>query len=117
MDITYPDTRAEYTIKRTYSRQKEDGTFEDWNDIVERTIQHQTWLWERAQGRPLDDSQKSELEELRALELSFKATLSGRCLWMGGTEISRKRESSLFNCAGTVAETVYDIVDEFWLLL
>jgi adenosylcobalamin-dependent ribonucleoside-triphosphate reductase len=38
-------------------------------------------------------------------------------LWLGGTEVSRCRESSMFNCSHTNIETVYDVVDAFWLLL
>ena len=41
----------------------------------------------------------------------------GRTLWLGGTELSRTRESSMFNCSYTHVETVYDIVDVLWLLL
>jgi ribonucleoside-triphosphate reductase len=43
--------------------------------------------------------------------------MAGRTLWLGDTEISRRRESSMFNCSFTVVETVYDIVDVLWLLL
>jgi ribonucleoside-triphosphate reductase len=46
-----------------------------------------------------------------------KVCVSGRTLWLGGTEVSKKREASQFNCAHTHVETVYDIVDCLWLLL
>jgi len=42
---------------------------------------------------------------------------AGRTLWLGGTELSRKRESCMFNCSYTHVETVYDLVDVLWLLL
>jgi hypothetical protein len=38
-------------------------------------------------------------------------------MWLGGTEVSRKREASMVNCSFTRVETVYDVVDAFWLLL
>jgi ribonucleoside-triphosphate reductase len=42
---------------------------------------------------------------------------AGRTLWLGGTNIARTREASMFNCSHTNVETVYDLVDAFWLLL
>ncbi len=36
---------------------------------------------------------------------------AGRTLWLGGTELSRTRESCMFNCSFTHIETVYDVVD------
>jgi ribonucleoside-triphosphate reductase (formate) len=54
---------------------------------------------------------------LRALILARKICPAGRTLWLGGTEIAKRRESSMFNCAFTEVETVYDIVDVLWLLL
>lgn len=38
-------------------------------------------------------------------------------LWLGGTDVSKTRESSMFNCSHSVIETMYDVVDVFWLLL
>jgi hypothetical protein len=46
-----------------------------------------------------------------------KVAVAGRTLWLGGTDISRRREASMFNCAFTNVETVYDAVDVFWLQL
>ncbi|MFK5283883.1 hypothetical protein ACI3PL_30330, partial [Lacticaseibacillus paracasei] len=43
--------------------------------------------------------------------------VSGRTLWLGGTDIAKRREASMFNCSFTNVETVYDLVDVFWLLL
>jgi adenosylcobalamin-dependent ribonucleoside-triphosphate reductase len=49
--------------------------------------------------------------------LDRKALTSGRSLWLGGTPISRVRESTMFNCSFGRAQTVHDIVDFYWLLL
>lgn len=38
-------------------------------------------------------------------------------LWLGGTDIAKRREASMFNCSFTNVETVWDAVDVFWLLL
>ena len=110
-------TRANVVTRRTYNRPKEDGTFETWGETVARVISHQQWLWERAKGEPLSDAEHAELGELRELMLDRKATVSGRTLWLGGTDVSKNREASQFNCSFGRIETVHDVVDAFWLLL
>lgn len=110
-------TRAEVVTRRTYSRPKEDGTYETWEETVDRVIGHQRWLWMRALGDRYWDKSEEELEEFRQLMLDKKVTTSGRTLWLGGTSIAKTRESSQFNCSFTKVETVYDAVDVLWLLL
>lgn len=109
--------RAKAIYKRTYARPKDDGTLEDWDETVDRVISHQQWLWERALGRRLRGVELEELGLLRGVILARKAAPAGRSLWLAGTEISRTRESSQFNCAFSRIETVNDFVDLFWLLL
>lgn len=112
-------TRANMVTRRTYNRPLNDeGTvFETWEQTVDRVIGHQQWLWERAKGQDLNEDEMSELEQLRELMVERKATVSGRTLWLGGTDVSKKREASQFNCSFGKSETVHDIVDQFWLLL
>lgn len=112
-------TRANVITRRTYNRPLNDeGTvFETWEQTIDRVISHQKWLWERAKGDTLDMTEESELGELKDLMLDRKATVSGRTLWLGGTDVSKHREASQFNCSFGRAETVHDIVDAFWLLL
>lgn len=110
-------TRANIVARRTYSRPKGDGQFETWVEVINRTICHQKWLWERAKDDSLSIVQHEELNELHDLMISRAALLSGRTLWLGGTKTARLRESSQFNCAFLNVETVFDIVDAFWLLL
>ena len=110
-------TRANVVTRRTYNRPKDDGTFETWEETVSRVISHQEWLWERAKGKPLAANELAELEELGELMLDRKATVSGRTLWLGGTDVSKNREASQFNCSFGRVETVHDVVDAFWLLL
>lgn len=110
-------TRANVVARRTYNRPKEDGSFETWEETVDRVIQHQQWLWERQQGMSLKAIQTEELEKLRELMESRKATTSGRTLWLGGTDVAKTREASQFNCSFGRTETVHDIVDAMWLLL
>ena len=131
-------TRANVVTRRTYNRPlNEEGTqFETWEQTIDRVIKHQRWLWERAlthkniRGMPLHDltedmkewvelnyEQEQELEFLREVFLERKALPAGRTLWLGGTDIAKRREASQFNCSHTNIETVYDVVDVFWLLM
>ena len=110
-------TRAQIVTRRTYNRPKEEGGFESWEETVDRVIDHQKWLWERAKKSQLTNSEHGELSDLRKLMLERKATVSGRTLWLGGTEVSKSREASQFNCSFGRIETVHDVVDAFWLLL
>jgi ribonucleoside-triphosphate reductase (formate) len=114
-----PTLRAQLITRRTYNRNKDDaGTvFETWEETVDRVIQHQEWLWERASGTDLFADNFAELEELRQLMLDRKVLMSGRTLWLGGTDVAKKREASQFNCSFTLVETVQDVVDVLWLLM
>jgi ribonucleoside-triphosphate reductase len=114
-----PTVRAQVITRRTYNRPvNEEGTrFERWSDTMDRVIDHQRWLWERAINRPLDAAQEAELGELRELGMARKSLVAGRTLWLGGTEVVRRRESANFNCSFTEVRTVHDVVDIFWLLL
>jgi adenosylcobalamin-dependent ribonucleoside-triphosphate reductase len=118
VDAREPSMRSQVISRRTYSRPLPGGGFEDWSDVVGRVIRHQRWLWQRALGDvPLNAKQEEELEQLREILLTRKGSVSGRTLWLGGTEVSKRREASMFNCAFTKIETVHDVVDAFWLLL
>ena len=112
-----PSFRADLITRRTYNRPKEDGTFETWEETVQRVVDHQKWLWERAKGTPLSKAELQELETLKWMMEERIISTSGRTLWLGGTDIAKKREASQFNCSFQKAATVYDIVDGFWLLL
>jgi ribonucleoside-triphosphate reductase len=111
--------RSEIIIRRTYSRplNEEETKFESWEDICQRVFKHQKWLWERALGRELLNTEENELDEFYSLMVQKKCSVSGRTLWLGGTNLSKVRESSMFNCSGIVVETVYDVVDVLWLLM
>lgn len=117
--MTRPTSRAMATSLRTYHRPVQEGStiLESWEQVVDRVIHHQRWLWERAISRELNGRETHELEELRQLILGRYVMPAGRTLWLGGTELSRKRESCMFNCSFTHVETVYDVVDCLWLLL
>lgn len=112
-------TRSEVVIRRTYSRplDEKESKFESWPMICARVKEHQRWLWERALGRVLNRKEQSELDEFEQLMVTKKASVSGRTLWLGNTEVAKRREASQFNCSYTNVETVYDVVDVLWLLM
>ena len=114
-----PSLRSQLLTRRTYSRPlNEEGTvFETFEQTVDRVIGHQRWLWERANKSAITFEQYGELDELRQLMLERKVLMSGRTLWLGGTEVAKRREASQFNCSFTNVETVYDVVDVLWLLM
>lgn len=109
--------RSELVYRRTYSRPKENGTFETFDETIDRVIVHQKFLWNRAKRSRLSDRELAELEEFRNLMLQKKVMPAGRTLWLGGTDISRTRESSMFNCSNLSVSNVNDMVDSLWLLL
>jgi ribonucleoside-triphosphate reductase (formate) len=111
-----PSARSAIVTRRTYNRPLNDeGTvFETWPQTVNRSIQHQAWLWHRADPKA---NIHAELEELEQLMLDRKVCLSGRTMWLGGTDVAKRREASQFNCSFLHDETVYDMVDTLWLLL
>lgn len=138
MTANQPSIRAQVITRRTYNRPKNAaGTeFETWQETVDRVISHQRFLWERAKTAKvleevplhditedmeewvfLDPHEEDELRELKELLTNRKVAVAGRTLWLGGTDIARRREASMFNCSFTNVETVYDVVDIFWLLL
>jgi len=114
-----PSLRAQLITRRTYNRPTDETgkNFETWEQTIGRVISHQAWLWERAQTTPLVYKQLEELRELRTLMLDRKVSVSGRTLWLGGTEVAKTREASQFNCSFTHIETIQDFVDVLWLLL
>ena len=113
------DTRAQVITRRTYNRplDKEGTKFETWEDTIDRVIHHQQWLWERAKGGELNNFEHIELEKLRALFIKRIGLVSGRTLWLGGTDVAKHREASQFNCSFARVETIHNVVDAFWLLL
>ena len=92
-------TRAKVITRRTYNLPIEGDKFETWSETISRIIEHQTWLWERAKGSKLSNKEKKELKDLRELIIDRKVSVAGRTLWLGGTEVSKRREISQFNCS------------------
>jgi ribonucleoside-triphosphate reductase len=118
-----PSLRSQLITRRTYNRplDEQGKVFETFEQTVDRVIGHQEWLWDRAETKvqKYDDIaiREQELAELRKLMLERKVLMSGRTLWLGGTEVAKRREASQFNCSFTNVETIHDVVDVLWLLM
>ena len=117
--MSFKDTRAELVHRRTYSRpiNEEKMLFETLEQTTQRIINHQQWLWERALGRPINQQEQEELDDLYDIFYSLEASPSGRTRWLGGTDIAKTREASNFNCSFNTIRSTSDVVDSFWLLL
>jgi adenosylcobalamin-dependent ribonucleoside-triphosphate reductase len=117
--IKEPSLRSQLITRRTYNRplDEEGLLFETFEQTVDRVIGHQRWLWQRSLGDDLMFREQDELAELKQLMLERKVLMSGRTLWLGGTEVAKRREASQFNCSFTNVETIHDVVDVLWLLM
>ena len=77
--MTKPTSRAMAIALRTYHRPVKEGDtlLESWDQVVDRVVSHQRWLWERALNRSLNEREEHELEEVRRLILGrYMAGLS-----------------------------------------
>lgn len=79
---------------RSYTRRKEDGTKEDWPELVDRVIQG------ISEFRGITEE---ELLQMRRQILNKSVLASGRFLWVGGTDWSRQARNfpGAYNCSST----------------
>ena len=82
---------AEVVMMRTYSRRKEDGTRENFEEAMLRTINDIA---------EIGGYTKEEYALVREQALAQKAFPSGRAFWVAGTDWSKKPEnfSGYYNC-------------------
>lgn len=92
----FPETApaANPVFFRTYSRRKEAGLRETWEQVCDRTLQGLIEL-----GKLLPE----EAAVLERMQRNLKALPSGRWLWVGGTDWLRapKNFSGAYNCTST----------------
>jgi ribonucleotide reductase class II len=79
---------------RTYSRRRQDGTRETWQQVCDRTIAGLGKLGKLSEG---------ELSLLHRMQGQLKSLSSGRWLWVGGTEWIEQPQnfSGAYNCSST----------------
>ncbi len=94
----FPETApaANPVFFRTYSRRKEGGVRETWEQVCDRTLSGLIEL-----GKLLPE----EAEILERMQRNLKALPSGRWLWVGGTNwlLQQKNFSGAYNCTSTNA--------------
>jgi ribonucleotide reductase alpha subunit len=96
---------GEITFLRTYSRLKEDGTKETWQDVCERVINGMYSLQKdhaKTNRLPWNDAKaQSSAKEAYDRLFNLKWTPPGRGLWVMGTPLvnDQKNSAALQNCA------------------
>lgn len=96
---------GEITFIRTYSRIKDDGTKERWNEVCERVINGMYSIqkdWAKSNKLPWNDN-KAQTSAKEAYDRMFnlKWTPPGRGLWTTGTDLIHERGivAGLYNCS------------------
>lgn len=100
---------SKFVYYRTYSRWlPEKGRRETWKETCERAVNYNCSL------APIE---KGEDEDLFHNMFNLKQFISGRSLWIGGTEAVKKSPLACFNCAFVVIDNVKSFCDLFYLLM
>lgn len=105
----FPTDIGEFTYMRTYSRYlPEEGRRETWLETVARAVDYNV---------SLGSGTVEEAEKLFHNIFNLRQFLSGRTLWIGGTEISKEYPMANYNCAFVVADELDVFHEIFYLLL
>ena len=112
---TYPDfpehmgELSKFVYYRTYSRWLPDkGRRETWKETCARAVDYNCSL------APIEEG---EDEKLFHNMFNLKQFISGRSLWIGGTEAAKRAPLAGFNCAFVVLDTLKSFCDLFYLLM
>ena len=112
---TFPDfpehmgELSKFVYYRTYSRWiPEKGRRETWKETCARAVDYNCSLAPISTG---------EDEQLFRNMFNLKQFISGRSLWIGGTEAAKKAPLAGFNCAFTVIDSLKAFCDLFYLLM
>ena len=112
---SYPDfpphmeNLAKLVYYRTYSRWlPEEGRRETWKETCARAVEYNCSL-----------APTSAYEAQRLFDNMFhlKQFISGRSLWIGGSEASKKTKLANFNCSFVVIDSIKSLCDLFYLLM
>ena len=96
----FPTELGEFIYYRTYSRWLSDEQRREyWWETVKRAVEY---------NASLAPTTKKEAEELFDGVYNFRNFLSGRTLWTGGTEASKKYPMSNYNCFTSDTEFITD---------
>lgn len=101
---------GEFVYYRTYSRWlPQEKRREYWWETVARAVDYNCTL--------VEGTSKEEAEKLYESVFSLKQFLSGRTLWLGGTDISNEYGTGNYNCAFCVIDDFKKFTELFYLLM
>lgn len=101
---------GEFVYYRTYSRYlKEEGRRETWLETCRRAIEYNCSL--------VPTTTKEEAQQLFHNMFNMKQFISGRTIWVGGTQVSKDYPMSNFNCAFQTIDEISSFVELLYLLL
>lgn len=108
----YPDCMdelAKFVYIRTYSRWLPDkNRRETWKETCARAINGNCSYLPTEDGEP---------EKLFDNMFNLRQRISGRMLWMGGTEALEKTPLAAYNCSGIVMDSIRSFHELFYLLM
>ena len=108
----FPDHMTElskFVYYRTYSRWlPKENRRETWKETCARAVEYNT---------SLATTSKEEAEELFDNMYNLKQFISGRSLWIGGSEASKKVPLAGFNCSFVVIDNLVSFDELFYLLM
>lgn len=111
--LDFPNNMSELSklvYYRTYSRWlPEKQRRETWKETCARAVEYNCSL---AKG-----TTKEEAEKLFHNMFNLKQFISGRSLWIGGTEAAKKAPLAGFNCSFVVVDKLKALCDLFYLLM
>ncbi len=103
------DQLGTFVYYRTYSRWlPEENRRERWYETVRRAVEFNCSLVPTTQD---------EAEQLFDNMFNLKQFLSGRTMWIGFTEVSKKHPMANFNCSAVVVDNIQAFSDLFYLLM
>lgn len=112
---SYPDfpehmeNLAKLVYYRTYSRWlPEEGRRETWKETCARAVEYNC---------SLATTSAYEAQRLFDNMFNLKQFISGRSLWIGGSEASKKTKLANFNCSFVVIDSIKSLCDLFYLLM
>ncbi|MDR1571894.1 MAG: ribonucleoside-triphosphate reductase, adenosylcobalamin-dependent [Clostridiales Family XIII bacterium] len=103
------DQLGSFVYYRTYSRWiPEEMRREHWWETVRRAVEYNCGLV---------PTSREEAEQLYSNVYALRQFLSGRTLWVGGTDVSRHYPMSNYNCSFQVIDSFSSFRDVFYLLM
>lgn len=100
---------AKFVYYRTYSRWlEEEGRRETWRETVERAVTYNCLLAAETEA---------DAEALFDNVFNLRQFISGRSMWIGGSDASERLVCANFNCAFTVMDNIHAFSDLFYLLM